>query len=38
MEMRDFFVQNLTNVKFSGESNEINRNIENIITIALWEI
>ena len=26
-----------TNVEFYGENNEMNKNIENLITIALWE-
>ena len=28
----------ITKVEFYGENNEINRNIENLMTIALWEL
>ena len=30
-------LKNLTKVEFNGENDEIRRNIENVMTIALWE-
>ena len=37
LKNRLILFQTHTNVEFYGEDNEINRNIENLMTIALWE-
>ena len=35
---RLLLLKTFTKVEFYGENNEINRNIENLMTIALWEL
>ena len=37
MTNRLILLKNLTKVEFYGENDEMNRNIENCMTIALWE-
>ena len=37
MTNRLMLLENLTKVEFDEENDEISRNIENLITIALWE-
>ena len=37
MTNRLILFKNFTIVEFYGENDEINRNIENLMTIALWE-
>ena len=38
MTNRLILLENLTKVEFDEENDEINRNIENLMTIALWEL
>ena len=37
MQKRQILFKDFTSVEICGENNEISRNIENLITIALWE-
>ena len=37
LKNRLILFKTFTNVEFHGENNVINRNVENVMTIALWE-
>ena len=37
MKNRLILFKTFTSVKFHGENNEINKNVKNLMTIALWE-